>query len=98
MHTEFGGCLECVETGFLTSVFRHCSRGGDDSVCSERSKVTLGSGCSEGGVLIETPQTHLSYFTVTWLAAFRPLFMFVCVCVSIGLVSLIVSLFSYSTV
>jgi len=41
----------------------------------------LGSGYSEGGVLIETPQTHLSYFTMTWLAAFRPLFTFVCVCV-----------------
>ncbi len=73
MHTEFGGCLECVETGFLTSVFRHCRRGGDDSVCSERSKVMLGSGCSEGGVLIETPQTHLSYFT-------HCLCLCVCVC------------------
>jgi len=52
----------------------------------------LGSGYSEGGVLIETPQTHLSYFTMTWLAAFRPLFTFVCVCVCVCVVSLIVSL------
>ncbi len=91
MHTEFGGCLECVETGFLTSVFRHCRRGGDDSVCSERSKVMLGSGCSEGGVLIETPQTHLSYFTHC---------LCLCVCVCVHWFSLIdcVSLFSYSTV
>lgn len=82
IHAEFADCLECVETGFLTPVFRHCSRCGDDSVCSQRSKVRVGSGCSEGGVPMETPQTHLSYFTVTWLPFGHCLclYMGVCVC------------------